>query len=300
MIPDLRRLTLGLALAGGLLAGAAAAHAQDTTGVVPFSNEPDVSHRKKHIFPLWQDKLTAEHMRRLPPPYGVMLIGNWLQSDWEFKSALVGLGGSNPISLDAAQDATMNLRINTNGVKPDVWLLPFLDVMVNVGRVDVDAELGLRNIPVDFDPVAGEYTYADAIIPMTFDGDYYGFGIVPAYGVGHLYFAADMSWIKTDLSGSADLSASGFWTFSVAPKIGYNAGLSQIYVGARYISKNEHYAGTIPLASGNPLSFDVEISTDSWAANAGMRTIIQNQWEVIIETGFGRRYQITGGVGYRW
>jgi hypothetical protein len=269
-------------------------------GTVPFSDEPDVSYEKKHIFPLLQEKLSHEHLRRLPPPYGVMLIGNWLQSDWRFDSAAISLGGSNPISLDAAANATMNLRISTKGVKPDLWLLPFLDVMVNFGDVDVDAELGLRDIPLDYDPVGGNYTNGDAIIPMTFGGRYYGFGIVPAFGWRHFYGAADITWIKTDLDGSADLSASGFWTFSAAPKVGYNAGLSQLYVGMRYISKNEHYAGTVDLPSGNPLGFDVKISTDSWSANAGMRTIIQGHWEVIMESGFGRRYQITGGVGYRW
>jgi hypothetical protein len=283
---------------------ASVAIAADSTGVesglVPFSEDPDVTYKKKQLFPLWKDKLKASQLRRLPPPYGVMLITNWMDSDWRFKSATVSLGGSNPISLDAAANATMDLNIGTTGIKGDVWVLPFLDVMGGFGRVDVDAQLGLRNIPLDWDAGSG-YTYGDAIIPMTFDGTYYSVGFVVAGAYRHFYGAADVSWVKTDLSGDdASLSTSGFWTFTASPKFGYNAGLSQVYIGARYISKNEHYTGNINLPTGNPLAFDVMITTDTWAPNAGIRTIIQNHWEVLMEVAGGVRHQITGGVGYRW
>jgi hypothetical protein len=298
-----RRLAPALLMTAALLAASGVALAQDSTvvrsGTIPMSEEPDVAYKGKHFFPLWQDKLTTEQMRRLPPAYGIMAITNWLQSDWEFKSAAISLGGSNPISLDAAEDATMQLEITTTGLKADVWVLPFLDVMGTYGDVEVAAELGLRDIPLDFDAGSG-YTYGDAIIPMEFDGTFYGIGIVPAYGYRHFYFAADMSWVKTKLSGSADLDASGFVTFTAAPKAGYNAGMSQLYVGARYVSKNERYTGTVDLPSGNPLGFDVEITTASWAPNVGMRTIIQNHWEIIMEMAGGPREQMTFGVGYRW
>ena len=126
------------------------------------------------------------------------------------------------------------------------------------------------------------------------------FGTVLAGAYKRLYAAADTSWVKTNLSGSASLGTEGFWTFTAAPKIGYNAGLSQVYVGARYISKNEHYFGTVPLASGEELGFDVKVKTDSWVGNAGIRTVIRKHWEILMESAIGNRYQITLGVGYRW
>jgi len=270
-------------------------------GTVPFSDTPDTAYVKKHMFPLWQEKLRAKgiSMNQLPPPYGVMLINNWMDSDWKFESAAISLGGSNPISLDAAANATMNLNIGTRGIKGDIWLLPFLDLMGGGGDVDVDVQLGLRDIPVSWSPGSG-YTYADAIIPMKFTGSYYSFGFVLAYAYNHFYGAADMSWVKTSLNGNASLSADGFWTFTAAPKFGYNAGLSQIYVGARYVSKNEHYMGTVNLPSGDPLGFDVRIKTDTWAPNFGMRTVIQEHWEFLAEVAGNPRHQITVGGGYRW
>jgi len=275
-------------------------------GTMPFSNQPDTYETpKSRLFPLMTDKMRTNIAKRraaLPPPFGVMYITNWMDSDWEFTSASVSLGNSPYINLDAAEDATMDLQVQSNGGKFDLWLLPFFDVMVGAGKVDVDAQLGLRDIPISYVPGigGGTTTYGDAIIPMKFDGNYYSFGGVLAGVYKRFYGAVDFSWVKTDLNGSASLSTSGFWTFTAAPKFGYNAGLSQIYVGARYISKNEHYTGSVPLASGQPLNFDVKITTDSWVGNFGLRTVIRDHWEVLMESAIGKRYQITGGFGYRW
>lgn len=276
--------------------------ASSTPAKMPFSSEPDTHERsQKRIFPLLGEK-ARERGRELPPPFGVMYVTNWMDSDWRFTSASVSLGNSPYINLDAAANATMDLQIQTNGFKADLWLFPFMDLMIGAGKVDVDAQLGLRDIPIYFDPALGGGTtvLGDKIIPMEFGGNYYSFGTVLAGAYKRLYAAADMSWVKTELQGDASLSADGFWTFTAAPKIGYNAGLSQIYVGARYISKNEHYFGTVPLSNGQKLNFDVNVRTSSWVGNFGLRTVIRKHWEILMESALGTRYQITGGVGYRW
>lgn len=305
---DKIRIAAPVIFAALLLLSPWAAVAQGSTstvqGVLPFSSEPDTYERSsRRLFPLMSEKMREKikgRERDLPPPFGVMYVTNWMDSDWQFQSAAVSLKGSPYINLEAAQNATMDLQIRTNGAKADLWVFPFLDVMVGVGRVDVDAQLGLRDIPVDYDPGSGTTTYADAIIPMEFEGDYYSIGGVLAGAYKRLYGAADFSWVKTELTGNAELSADGFWTFTFAPKVGYNAGLSQVYVGARYISKNEHFMGTVELSGGEEMGFDVNIKTASWAPNFGVRSVIRKQWEVFMESSLGVRHQITGGIGYRW
>jgi hypothetical protein len=286
------------ALAVGPHAQAAPAP-QESHGTMPFSDEPDTLSAIPAIFPLFKDKFRLEG-KTLPPPYGFMGLYNWMLSDWRFTSASVSLGNSPLVNLDAAQKATMQLQITTTGVKGDVWVLPMVDVMGGFGKADIDVDLGLRDIPVAFDPIGGNTTFADAIIPMSFDGTYYSIGTVVAAAYRRLYGAVDMSWVKTSLEGEASLDSDGFWTFTAAPKFGYNAGLSQIYIGARYISKNENFRGTVPLSNGNPLTFDVNVKTATWATNAGIRTIIRDHWEVLMESAFGKRYQLTIGAGYRW
>ncbi len=266
-------------------------------GTMPFSSQPDTFQRaKKQIFPFLGEK-ARERGKELPPPFGVMYVTNWMDSDWQFQSAAVSVGNAPWIDIQSAQDFTMDLQIKTNGVKADLWVFPFMDLMVGAGKVNVDATLGLRDIPVE---VGVNPAQGDAIVPMTFDGNYYSLGTVLAGAYKRLYGAADLNWVKTSLKGDASLSADGFWTFTAAPKIGYNAGLSQIYVGARYISKNEHYYGTVKTANGLDLGFDVKIKTSSWSPNFGMRTVIRQRWEVFMESSIGARNQIAGGVGYRW
>jgi hypothetical protein len=262
-------------------------------GTLPFSSEPDTYERSnERIFPLLRDKLNLkEREKELPPPFGVMYLTNWMDSDWEFQSAEITLrDGGTPVSIDAAQGATMDLQIQTNGAKADLWVLPFLNLMVAAGRVDVDVQLGLQDVPVDVDIVGSEVSRGDLIVPMNFSGDYYSFGGVLAGAYKRLYGAVDMSWVKTSLEGDASLSADGFWTFTAAPKFGYNAGLSQVYVGARYISKNERYQGNVVLPSGDNMGFDVKIKTDSWSPNFGVRTVIREHWEILMESSIGARH----------
>jgi len=255
---------------------------------------------EKRLFPLFADKLRLKERKyTLPPPYGIMGITNWMDSDWEFTSASVSLEGSPYINLPAAEKATMDLQTTATGLKADVWVLPFLDFMVGGGKLDVDASLGLIDIPISWSPTGG-VVRGDKIVPMKFAGDYYSVGFVIAGAYKAFYGALDMSWVKTKLEGDASLSEEGFWTLTASPKVGYNTGHTQFFIGARYISKNEHFVGTVDLASGQTLGFDVTVKTDSWSPIFGIRTIVREHWELLMECSLGVRHQITGGVGYRW
>ena len=225
-------LAMGLVAAGRAEEPAAAPNATPSSDM-PAMEEP----AKKHFFPLFAEKLRLKERKfELPPPYGVMVLTNWLDSDWEFTSASVSLEDSPYINLPAAEKATMDLQSATTGMKADVWILPFLDFMVGGGSVDVDANLGLIDIPISYSPIGG-VVRGDKVVPMKFEGEYYSVGFVIAGAYKGFYGALDASWVKTELNGDASLSEDGFWTLTASPKVGYNAGLTQFYVGARYISK---------------------------------------------------------------
>src|SRR5688572_12890199 len=79
-------------------------------GTMPFSSDSDTYQRpSKQIFPLFKEKLVKDPDRELPPPFGVMVLTNWMDSDWKFESAAVSLANSPYINLDAAANATMDL-----------------------------------------------------------------------------------------------------------------------------------------------------------------------------------------------
>src|SRR6478609_7537011 len=99
-------LAMGLAAAGRAEEPAAAPNA------VPSSDAPAMEEpAPAHFFPLFADKLRLKERKfELPPPYGVMALANWLDSDWRFTSASVSLEGSPYINLPAAEKATMDLQ----------------------------------------------------------------------------------------------------------------------------------------------------------------------------------------------
>src|SRR5688572_7048439 len=210
--------------------------------VIASADEPapgGIEPGKNRLFPLMTDKMRKhikERARELPPPYGVMALGNWLDSDWDFIGASVSLSDSPYIEIPAGETATMDLQSTTKGFKADVWVLPFVDLMIGGGRADIDSSLSLIDIPISYTPGQG-VVRGDKVVPLRFDGEYYSFGVVIAGAYKRFYGAIDASWIKTSLNGDASLSADGFWTLTVSPKVGYNAGMTQFYIGARYLSK---------------------------------------------------------------
>jgi hypothetical protein len=122
----------GVLALGSIAPSRAEEPAPATPGAPPATGGPALEQpAEKRLFPLFADKLRLKERKMvLPPPYGVMVLTNWLDSDWEFTSASVSLHGSPYINLPAAENATMDLQSATSGMKADVWILPFLDFMV--------------------------------------------------------------------------------------------------------------------------------------------------------------------------
>jgi hypothetical protein len=71
-------------------------------------------------------------------------------------------------------------------------------------------------------------------------------------------------------------------------------------LGGRYLDYSTHYYGNIPIPSGQNFAFDVGLKTASWNYSGGIRTVLQEHWEMLIEVGAGERHMITSTVGYRW
>lgn len=248
---------------------------------------------KEHIFPLMAD--LVKDRPEVPPPYGVSVVANWVDTDWEFKSAQVGIDDPS-LPVQAASNSDANIRITTSGLKGDIWVLPFLDVFFVAGRAHGDNQLILRGVPLNLvPPVDG-----DVVVDFQLDGNYYTLGGVLAGGYKGFFSSVDFSATRTDFGKKEDVSADQSATYSVAPRIGYVVGLSQIWLGGRYFNYSTRYVGAIPLPGGQQFSFDVDLDTISWNMTAGMRTVIKKHWEVLLETGVGARHMITGSLGYRW
>jgi hypothetical protein len=269
------------------------AHAQDSSQAA--EEEP------QHFFPLMKGLM--KDRPAVPPPYGVSIVSNWVDTDWEFNSATVGINDAS-VPAEFAKNSDANIRITTTGAKLDLWILPFFNIFFVAGQAHADNQLIMRGAPLKLiTPGFGqpaELVRGDVVVDFKLDGPYYTFGGVLAGGYKNFFTSVDFSASVTDFGKKDQVNGDQSATYSVAPRLGYVVGLSQIWVGGRYFNYTTHYTGTVPIPSGQLFSFDVDLKTVSWNYAVGMRTVLKKHWEFLLESGFGARHMITGSVGYRW
>jgi len=279
-----------IAIIAAFLVVASQAHAQDAAA-------PDSLVKKNAMFPLMQD--LVKDRPQLPPPYGVALINNWVNSEWKFTQASIGIDDPN-IPAGFANKCTANIDGTTLGIKPDLWLLPFFDVFFAYGYAHSTNQLILRDVPLKFIPGPNNTVLGDVVVDFNLDGTFTTFGGVLAGGYKKFFSSIDMTATDTNFGKKDAVTPDQKWTYSIAPRVGYVVGLSQVWVGARYLNSATAFRGTIPIPSGQNFSFDVRLKTAAWNFGGGMRTIIKKRWELLLDAGGGGRHMITSSVGYRW
>src|SRR5262249_35907772 len=257
---------------------------------------------KAHFFPLRKE--LAKDRPQLPPPDGVGLLANWIDPDTKFTSGTVALDNPN-VPVEAATNCSMDITFSTIGPRADLWVLPILNLFVVIGQTDSDNRLVMRDVPVGFLPPtaanpAGQVVRGDATVDFTLKGPYYTLGGVLSAGYKNFLSTVDFSASQTDFGKKGAVQGDQSWTYSVYPRFGYVVLLSQVWVGARYLDVTSHYTGGAVLTGGQVLHFDVHMKTASWNAAAGMRTVLDDHWETLLELGFGQRHLMTASVGYRW
>jgi hypothetical protein len=253
------------------------------------------------FFPLMKE--LVKDRPNLPPPYGVSVVANWIDSEWKFTSASVGINDPN-VPVEAASNCSASIPVTTVGAKGDIWVLPFLNVFFTAGNANASNQLFLRGVPIKFIPPSlgqpAEVVRGDVIVDFMLSGSYYTFGGVIAGGYKKFFSSVDLSATQNNFGKKDLVKSEQSWTYSAAPRVGYVIGLSQVWVGGRYFNFSTHYAGVVPIPTGQQFSFDVKLKTAAWNLTGGMRTVLKQHWELLLESGFGGRHVMIGSVGYRW
>jgi hypothetical protein len=138
------------------------------------------------------------------------------------------------------------------------------------------------------------------VVSFDLDGSFYTLGGVLAGGYKKFFASMDFSATVTDFGNKDTIKSNQDAAYSIAPRVGYVVGLTQVWVGARLIDASTEYKGTVPIASGQDFAFDIDLETSSWDLDLGMRTVLQEHWEIMLNAGLGDRQRISASVGYRW
>jgi len=184
-----------------------------------------------YIFPIWGKKV-AERGFDIPYPFGVS--ANFLGQDFDvvIDDLRLSLGDAELVPFDVVTFESAGTNMITGNVRADLWVLPFLNVSLLYGGGRGETSVALAE-PISFS------TQVD------YRGEYYGFGVLGAFGMNRFFFTADWSqtWFDSDIVEKAVLANIGGLragrTFDVEGKN------LAVWIGTMYQNYENETVGTV-------------------------------------------------------
>lgn len=231
-----------------------------------------------YALPIWGEKVTQKGYH-LPYSAGLSVNYFWQESDITIDNLYVGFNNGPQYNLD--QIVRFNGAVATASslsVRPDVWVLPFLNVYGMLGKVDTSTAIDAGVWVPDADNNWSEvYSLAST---AKFDGTTFGIGMTPTIGIGGGWLALDMNVAWTDLSGLEKPAQS----FVFGPRMGKSFKLKKpesnitFWTGAFRVHLKSETAGSLALSeviSGG----DAQARVDAgFAKVAEKQTSVDNWW----------------------
>ncbi|MGN6645053.1 MAG: hypothetical protein ACTHJT_00875 [Cytophaga sp.] len=204
-----------------------------------------------YLLPILGKKATAAGFD-LPYSAGIGINYLWQKSDINISNLSVGFNHNPQHSLDnIIQFNSATVTSNGINIRPDVWVLPFLNVYgifaKTYSTTAIDANL---RIPTDPSIPGSEWkTIANFQTKAQFEGTTTGFGFTPTMGVKGFWMAFDMNFTWTDIP---QLEKPAF-TYIFGPRLGKAFKLNQpersvaFWVGGFRVKMNSTTAGSLPI-----------------------------------------------------
>lgn len=200
-------------------------------------------------FPIFGRKLSKRGFD-IPYPMGVMVNTVLVSQEVEVSDLQVGINNKQMVPLDFIEFGTVKANVQTAIVRPDLWVLPFLDIYGLAGFARAQTKVSVK-APVQFT------TDAD------FQGYVLGFGATLAGGYHRLILISDLNLTWTQMN---NIDGSTFAkNLSLRPGMNFRlprdpAKSIAFWIGANGFFVNRVTAGTIDLAnlSSNTSRNDLE------------------------------------------
>jgi hypothetical protein len=206
-----------------------------------------------YSLPIWGEKVTKQGYD-LPYSAGLSVNYFWQESDLTINNLNVGFNNGPQYNID--QIVRFNSAVasaNSINIRPDVWLLPFLNVYGILGKsktsTTIDAGIWVPDANNNWSQVMSFGSKAN------FDGTTFGLGLTPTIGIGGGWLALDMNVSWTDIS-ALDKPA---MAFVFGPRLGKTIKFRKpdsnitFWTGAFRVHLKSETAGSLALADVLPL-----------------------------------------------
>lgn len=157
------------------------------------------------MFPLFGDK-AHENGFDLPYPAGVMVNYFWANQDIVIPEIAIGfhdgLLPNIPLTdiTHIVEFETVNASATTVNIRPDLWVLPFLNVYGVFGKTYATTQVEL-SYPIELKALA------------ELEGTSFGFGTTGAFGIGKYFTVLDGNWVWSNMSNFDEPVQSSVFSF---------------------------------------------------------------------------------------
>jgi hypothetical protein len=205
-----------------------------------------------YALPIWGEKVTKAGYN-LPYSAGLSVQYFWQESEIIIDNLNVGFNNGPMYNVDGIvrfDDAIAKAQATT--VRPDVWILPFLDVygILGVSNASTDVKFGVW-VP---DSTGVEKKVLEAGTVVEFTTTSFGFGMTPTIGVAGGFLALDFNVAWTDVPQLAEPTRSTVF----GPRFGKNFKLKKpersiaVWAGGFRVGIRSKTEGSISLSEVFP------------------------------------------------
>lgn len=252
----------------------------------------------------------------LPYPFGLGINGFWYGQDYTASNLVISDSSGNiTVTADTMYQNT-NASEMKGSIRPDLWLLPFLNVYGIFGytKGTVNPNLTIPSFTMHFSnglelPIDTTIELSDA---LTYHGPTVGVGVTFVMGFNAFFVVIDYNYTET----YPDDHDGKLTNHLLSPKVGIQLtskkgnGRGAIWLGGMYYSNNQSFQGILNVEEISP---EVAIILGKEANYSGDIASIQ-QWNMVIggsyfinkhhglfaELGFIGRQQASFGYGFRF
>lgn len=231
-----------------------------------------------YVLPIWGAKATAAGFN-LPYSAGVGTQFITSEADILIDNLQVGFNGGTLHDMDEVVRFDRAVaQVSGFTVRPDVWVLPFLNVYAILGYNSASTDVGYGLWLPDSSGVEHQVFRADT--KVEFNATLFGLGLTPTVGVGGGWLALDMNFTWSDIPQLEDPA----FAFVFDPRLGKTFKFKapdrnvSAWVGGFRLAINTGTNGSIPLADAMPI----------------------DQWSSRIDQGFANLTELDNQIDTWW
>jgi hypothetical protein len=228
-----------------------------------------------YTLPIWGKKVTKLGYH-LPYSAGLGINYLWQKSDLVIENLSIGFNNGPMHNL--SQVVRFNEAVseaNALNIRPDIWLLPFLNVYAILAKSEPSTSVGFGVwVP---DSSNNWHEVVNYKTKANFSATSYGFGLTPTIGVGGGWMALDMNFTWTDVS-ALDKPTFGF---IFGPRFGKTFKFKKpeqniaVWVGGFRIHFASATNGSVAISDVLPSNGNASVKIDE-----GLKNVAEKQTQV--------------------